>query len=671
MKSTHVLITGFQAFGRHPVNSSEIVARAFSRYSSGSLQYTTVILPVTWRGCADLCTALGKNKRFNAILMTGMNDRIRHVALEQRAINLQRSNIPDNTGLFRSGTPVISDGPEMLETNLDVPAMALELTRATHPVRPSLDAGTFVCNTLYYRMLHKQLPLTIPVLFVHLPEINSLWTVDTLAKTLQSIGRLMLAKKRFHTTQKTGIDTMQKAETFLYSFINYERKTGIAYSETNYNLDRFQKFLAKQDHPQQRGRSVHVAGTKGKGCVSAIIASVFSANGYKTGLYTSPHLVNVRERIRLDGQAVPETDFIRLAAYQAAQVKKTDLPSRSFRTTFELLTAMAFQYFAGHNTDWDVFETGMGGRLDCTNVVFPEVCAITRIDMDHTDSLGNTLLAIAGEKAGIIKPGRPVVLGRQAPVVARFLKAYARNSQSRCVFALSDIPVKNVVFDHQGTSFSTKFLGRWRHGFRINLPGAFQLDNCRHALAVLQELASSNRVRLETEAIKDGLARIQWPGRFYVIDGTHFAPALENVTIIVDGAHNRYAVKTLFESVRKLYPENPVTVIFGCARNKDARSMMEVISTYAARMIVTTYDNPRARSPGDLEQIAACSGVRVTGEPDVKNAVYNLKRCIMKHEIVVVTGSLYLVGECLEKAGLTHCCLDIYQAIRGLWEYER
>lgn len=662
MKTSRVLVTGFQAFGKHNVNSSEIMVRRLSSEPFQNIQLVTAILPVTWQGCVDFCSAIRDIKRYDAVLMTGLNAGIRYVALEQYAVNIQRSKNPDNAGLYRRrNTAIVQRGPDIVESRLDVSAIAHKITRKELPVRPSFHAGTFICNTLYYTMLHKTESTNVPALFVHLPEIENSEMEASLVETLKSIVYAVLAKRRYHTIKKTGIDSMQKAEKFLYSFVNYERKTGVVYSETNYNLDRYRQFLAKQDDPQNRGRSIHVAGTKGKGCVCAIIASVLSANGYKTGLYTSPHLVDIRERFRLDGKAISERDFIRLAAWQASMIgTKKDASGRSYRTTFELLTAMAFQYFSARNTDWDVFETGMGGRLDCTNVVHPIVSAITRVDIDHTDSLGATRLKIAGEKAGIIKPGIPVVFGRQAPVVARFLKAYADNTPTKSIFSLSEILVKNVVFTPDGTRFSVKILGKWHHGFQLDLPGLFQLDNCRHALAVLQYLAASNQIELKIDALREGISRVRWPGRFMVVDGERFHAGLKGLTIVVDGAHNRYAVGTLLQSVRRLYPDRPITVIFGCSANKDASAMVKELSPFVKRMIVTAYHNPRAMPVDKLERIAIQYGIPVSIEPDVKSAVNNFKTGIMEDEIVIVTGSLYLVGESLELAGLTKRCLNIY-----------
>lgn len=662
MKTSLVLLTGFQPFSKHDVNSSEILVRRLADETAQNIKLVTAILPVTWQGCADFCAAIKHIDRYDAIVMTGLNAGIRHVALEQYAINLQRSTLPDNKGEYRrQSAPVVQGAPDRLESPLDVFTIANKVTRQELPVRPSFNAGTYICNSLYFGMLHKTESSNLPALFVHLPEIKDFVTETSLVESLKSIIQAIVAKRRRHSVKITGIDTMQKAEELLYSFINYERKTGVVYSEANYNLDRFRKFLAKQGDPQGRGRSIHIAGTKGKGCVSAIIASVLSANGYKTGLYTSPHLVTIRERLRLDGKAISESDFVRLAAWQASLLgSKKDVPGRSYRTTFELLTAMAFQYFSAQNTDWDVLETGMGGRLDCTNVVHPVVSAITRIDIDHTDSLGTTHLEIAGEKAGIIKPDVPVIFGRQAPVIARYLRAYADNTPTKSLFSLTEIPVKNVEFTPNNTRFSVKFLGKWRHGFQLELPGLFQLDNCRLALAVLQYLAVSNQVELKIDAVREGISRVRWPGRFTVIDGAHFGAELKGVTIVVDGAHNRYAIRMLFESIRQLYRKKSSAMIFGCSANKDASSMIKEMSPFIKRMIATTYQNPRALPANKLKQIAMQHGIQVTVESDIKNAVNNLKTGIIEGDIVIITGSLYLVGESLEHAGLIQQCLDIY-----------
>ncbi|MBN1878571.1 hypothetical protein JW823_00495 [bacterium] len=660
MKPIQLLLTGFESFQKHHPNPSECVIRRMSATNHSGFRIMGMVLPVSYSGCLNFCNSFSDWNRFDAIIMCGLNARVDAVCLEQQALNRQQSDHPDNIGRIGQGEPVLSGSPELIESSVDVVRLAEQVSTPDRPVKASFFAGTYVCNTLYYHVLRIVNPLSIPAVFVHIPTVSPMWDFDSIQNVLLSIGKLISRKTNFPQNSLSQIHSMDDVRTFLYGFINYERKTGLAYTETNYSLDRFESYLGHQNNPHRSGRYIHIAGTKGKGCVSALIASILSAHGLRIGLYTSPHLVDLRERIRFNGKAISEKHFIRLADEQHRIAGRTQSLERAYRTTFEMLTSMAFQYFDRMRTDWSVLETGMGGRLDCTNVVKPDVCAITRIDMDHMDSLGKSLMAIASEKAGIIKNDIPVILGRQRQSVTRFLNMYASNVKAPAFNASSCIRLKNIRMESSGTAFSARIAKRWYHNLRIHLPGRFQFENCRLALAVIQHLAEKKLITLDNDSLLKGLAQTTWPGRFSVIPPSRIPDGMPGKNLIIDGAHNPRAIQALMESIRLLYPGIPLITIFGCSANKNAKGMLRILSRYTSRIVMTSFPNSRALPTDQLTHLARSKFAQIFEAMDVFDAVNRLKQCIMPDDIVLVTGSLFLAGEWMEKIGMSESCLDIY-----------
>lgn len=660
MKTMRILLTGFLPFLHRRVNPSELLVRHLCRQRIRGLEILGAILPVTYSGCKNFCDNFNSWNRFDAIIMSGLNAGIDTVNLEQRAVNLQKSRHPDNSGYHSDGLPVIEGFPAFLDSPVDALRLSERITAGNRPVNASLYAGTYVCNSLYYRVLAALNGLNIPSIFMHLPALDPPWHLEAIQAVTINLVKAMSGSAEKKLKQYHPLVSMQETRDFLYGFINYERKTGVAYEEKNYNLNRFEDHLNRQANPHRRGHVIHIAGTKGKGCVSALIASILSAHGLRTGLYTSPHLVDIRERIRLDGKAISESDFIRLAEEQRYLIRSKPPEVQAYRTTFELLTSMAFQYFSRQHTDWDVLETGMGGRLDCTNVVNPEICAITRIDMDHMDSLGSTLLKIASEKAGIIKKNVPVVLGGQLPSVSRFLESYSKQHGPEAVFANRAVKIRDIRMDLTGTTFSARIDKRWYHDLRINLPGIFQFENCRLALGVIQELVTGNKLPLNPDLLRLGLARVRWPGRFTVLFPGQVDPDLGGERVIIDGAHNPRAIKALMKSVKTLLPGRPVTVVMGCSSNKDVDGMVRTVARHADRFVATTFPGSRALPADALARLAERYQLPCDEADGFKSTVNLLKTCIMPDEIVVITGSLFLAGDWFEQLGLVPFCLDIY-----------
>lgn len=367
-------------------------------------------------------------------------------------------------------------------------------------------------------------------------------------------------------------------------------------------LENTRRLLDALGNPEKELAFLHVAGTNGKGSTCAMMDAVLRANGYKTGLYTSPHLVNFRERMRVDGQKISEEAVRRVLT----QIRESTQGWEHSPTFFEITTALALRYFAEEKCQWVVLETGMGGRLDSTNAVTPAVSVIMPIALDHTQYLGETLAEIAGEKAGIIKPGVPVVSAGQMPEAAAVLVAAAERSGSRIEFV--DEPLEGV---------------------EIGLRGSHQKINAQIAVSALR----AARIEISQTAIFDGLRGIHWPGRFQIVDGR----------IVLDGSHNPHAAAQLVKTWREVFGEEQPTVIFGALADKDYKSMLKILESLAREFFFVTLQNGRTAEGADL---AASCGVPSRTFASVKEALE------ASEGRTLVTGSLFLVGEALEVLGL-------------------
>lgn len=428
-----------------------------------------------------------------------------------------------------------------------------------------------------------------------------------------------------------------KALRYLASLSDYERLRIVRYNDQNFNLDRMRTLLKKLGNPQDSFRTVHVAGTKGKGSTCAMIAGMLQANGYKTGLYTSPHLVDIRERIQINGEMIPHAEFARLLKLIepiAARIKP--LP-----TYFDVLTAAALKYYADHKVDIAVIETGLGGRLDSTNVIKPEVAAITSISKDHMAQLGNTLAKIAGEKAGIFKTGVPALSVTQDPEAEAVLKEVADK-----VGAPFDVVGKSIEFSYrfessrmQGphnrvclTTPNTKF-----EHLAVPLFGEHQAINCGLALSVIDRLKTRGLAINDARAM-EGLAKTVVPGRMEVIN--------QVPRVLVDGAHNAASIDVLMKSIGQHIPYDSMVVIFGCCADKDVPGMLERIAGGADKVIFTSVNNIRTSNPDELAQrYTELYGKMAQVAPTLEAALSIANRAVSKEDLITITGSFYLVGE--------------------------
>lgn len=472
-----------------------------------------------------------------------------------------------------------------------------------------------------------------------------------MAKTLAKRGRppaTRIAKAKPaapRARQSTGgIRTYKAALTYLSTKTNYERMLRVGYNHTNFNLARMQRLLDGLGNPQKKFKSLHIAGTKGKGSTCHMLAGMLQNIGLKVGLYTSPHLLDIRERIRVNGELVAEAEFTRLVAKIAPIADRLRKENPTF---FELMTAMAFLHFANAKVDYAVIETGLGGRLDSTNVIKPEVCGIVNISLDHMQQLGHTVEAIAEEKAGIFKPGVPVISAPQTPGVTRVLKEHAQRVGCDLRFLTEELDfsyrfeVSRLAGPHARVCMMTP-TSRFDH-VHVPLLGEHQATNCGVALGMLDALRRKGTNIPEQQAV-DGLAKIYVPGRLEIIR--------ENPRTIVDCAHNAASIGALMRAIGQNITYDSMVVIFACAADKDIDGMLEQIQLGADKVIFTHNGTPRSAEPKELlTRFAEKSQKMAQMEPTLEAAYQTALHCVTRDDLICITGSVYLVGLAKQKLG--------------------
>jgi dihydrofolate synthase/folylpolyglutamate synthase len=448
-----------------------------------------------------------------------------------------------------------------------------------------------------------------------------------------------------------------------------------------FDLAHMRVLLSALGNPENRFPAVLIAGTNGKGSTAATLASILQASGLKTGLYTSPHLVRINERIRLNGDAIGDDDFATLhdVVDRTAErlVSEGDLPWHP--SFFEMLTAMAFEYFARSRPDMVVLEVGMGGRLDATNVVEPRLSIITDISLDHQKYLGETIAEIAGEKAGIIRPGGVVVTLPQLPEANDVIGNAILDAGARAVNAVPFVPPVSPGSGQYlvpGAERTPAKGTRQRYPLTIlgneivvdsPLVGRHQLRNLALAIAAAEELRSQGITQITPETIAEGIRETRWPGRFQVVPA-----AGDNPEYVLDVAHNPAGAWALRSTLSAAYPDaysdkangdpgagREITMVFGVMRDKAVREITEILFPIAARVIVTHANNPRSASAGEVRQAAArvAAGSEIEEAEDVAAALDRARRVAGARVsgargLVVVTGSIYVVGEAMRMLGV-------------------
>ncbi len=391
-------------------------------------------------------------------------------------------------------------------------------------------------------------------------------------------------------------------------------------------LDRVRRALAIFDHPENASPSIHIAGTNGKGSTAAMLHCILSRAGYRTALYTSPHLVSFTERIRIDGDAIAQDDVVGIAEEIWRQTAAADVPL----TFFEFVTVMAFIDFARRRADVAVVEVGLGGRLDATNVITPMVSAITTISKDHEAYLGPDELSIAREKAGIIKPQVPVVIGKVTAEVSGLLRGIARDRESLAHslgvdFSFSLKP--DGLFDYRG--IKQHFLN-----LELGLRGRHQRANASVALAALELIC--DRFPVNEATIREGLRSVSWPGR---LDMMHERP-----TVILDGAHNPEGVKALVDELKDIRQDRKIRLLFATMADKEWELMLGTLAAVVDEVIFTKVEMERSADPRVLaEKFSERIPHRVIS--DSRAALRALMQEADEQDVIVVAGSLYLLGE--------------------------
>jgi len=414
-----------------------------------------------------------------------------------------------------------------------------------------------------------------------------------------------------------------QALDYLYSFVDYSLKKTSELARAHFELDRIRALLAALGDPQDTYPIIHVAGTKGKGSTCALAASALRAAGYRTGLYISPHLQDYTERIQVDGVSMPHADLVALV-----DEIKPAVASVPGLTTFEITTALGFLYFARQKATAAVVEVGLGGRLDATNVVAPRVSVITSLSYDHMAVLGNTLAAIAGEKAGIIKPGVPVVSSIQPQEALAVLEKVAAERHAPLILVGREVRFEAGPHSLDGQQLKVQ-------GVELTLPllGAHQLVNAAAAYAALQ----ASGLTVPEAAIREGFARVVWPCRFEVVR--------REPPVVLDSAHNRDSARHLRQALDDYFPGRPVVWVFAILEDKDAAGMLAELAPRLTHIVATQADHPRALEAEKLADLAHQAGLQVEIRRPGSDALARALELAVGRALVLVAGSVAFAGE--------------------------
>jgi dihydrofolate synthase/folylpolyglutamate synthase len=450
--------------------------------------------------------------------------------------------------------------------------------------------------------------------------------------------------------------TYEEALDYLYSFVDYSAVRADKYAPEAFDLARMAGLLRALGDPQARYPVLHIAGTKGKGSVAAMCASALAAGGYRTGLYTSPHLFDFRERAQIDGQPIARPDVAEIV-----DQLKSLAPDYPDITTFELTTALAFSYFARQGVNVAVIEVGLGGRLDATNVVNPCVSVITSLSYDHTSLLGSTLAEIAAEKGGIIKPGVPLVSAPQPAEAQAVLERICRERLAPLSVVGRDWHFRAVRHDLDGQTLEVwspveqqqlealQAAGHalaWRpERLEIPLLGAHQVENAAVAYAALALLRAVG-LPLAAGAIREGLRAVRWPGRFEIVARRPY--------VVLDGAHNADSARRLAAALADYFPGRRVCLVFGASADKDVNGMLAALlrpELGVSRVLLTQAVHPRAMEPEALARLAEAHGVPVEQVSAVAPAMARASEWAGPQDVILACGSLFVVSEARAAVG--------------------
>ena len=432
--------------------------------------------------------------------------------------------------------------------------------------------------------------------------------------------------------------TYEAALKYIYRFTDYEQKSAYRYAPENFDLARIEHLLTLLGSPHKKLRFVHVAGTKGKGSISSMISSIAETAGYRVGLFTSPHLHTFRERIRINSRLISPGEVAELVEeIQPHADRVTGI------TTFEVVTTLALLYFHRRRVDLAVLEVGLGGRLDATNVVLPEVSVISSLSYDHVQQLGNTLTEIAREKAGIIKPGIPTVSSPQAAEALAVIAEVCREKRAELTLIGRDWTWERGHFNHEGQRFTVCHVAtnpvETCRELWIPLLGQHQLVNAATAIAAVMELRKK-AYEIPDSAIESGLRRLYWPGRLELLS--------QSPVIVADSAHNADSAQKLIQALREHFPGRPIVLIFGASGDKDIEGMLREFIPNVRTILFTQSDHPRAIDPRLLHDKAVALGGNGEVLENMEAALERALQIAGPDELICGTGSVFIVANLRE-----------------------
>jgi dihydrofolate synthase / folylpolyglutamate synthase len=463
-----------------------------------------------------------------------------------------------------------------------------------------------------------------------------------MVKTTKNITEKSTKKRSAQVAKvkgKKAFSRYKQAINYLFSKTDYEKQEHLRYNITTFNLDRMKSLLSLVGDPHSSIPCVHIAGTKGKGSTATMLAKMLESNGYSVGLYTSPHLIHLHERVMINSTMITDSQMLGLMNRIHASVEKlskTDPP-----TFFEIMTTLALMHFSDKKVDIAVIETGLGGRLDSTNVIRPEIIGITSLSIDHQQQLGTNIDSIAKEKAGVFKEGVPVLTVQQDPKAMKILKseAVAANAQLSVTGGDIDFSYRFETSREHGPHTRiclTTPRSKFEH-LRVPLYGKHQAINCGLALAMLDKLKETG-FEIDNEKATKGLDQVSLLGRMEMI--------CQDPRIMIDGAHNAASIQALIHAIGQNIPYDSMVVIFGCNSDKDVPGMLNQLQYGADKVIFTRSNSPKAMSPGELAELygEVCNKMCQTSS-SLGEALQIANSAVSREDLICITGSFYLIGQ--------------------------
>ncbi len=450
----------------------------------------------------------------------------------------------------------------------------------------------------------------------------------------------------------------EAALAYINTFINSEKSPNFSRHARFFNLKRISHLLDLLGNPHQNLKIIHVAGSKGKGSTAAIIASILTHAGYKTGLFTQPHLITPRERCRIDSQLISEASFACYVDRMKPAIEAVgEMKSMGRMSFFEIYTALAFCYFAKNAVNFAVIEVGLGGRLDATNVVHPLVSVITPISLEHTAILGDTCTAIAKEKAEIIKANRPLVLAPQPAEAQAVFETVAAQRNASIDQVGQAINLRQQDSSIDGQTFDVETPNESYPNLFLPLLGGHQAINAATAIACIERVKQVEKTEISVTkktgvsysiskaSVYDGLKKLRWPGRIQVVNQTPF--------IVLDGAHSPASAEALCKTIHEVFRYEHLVFVVGLMSDKDLRGIGHVICTLADTIITTqAFDNPRAIPGVEIAKSWSDFGTALRICPTVSKAIQLAKTIATPPDLICITGSIILVGEAMQALGI-------------------